>query len=314
MGTSRMFGRLCAVSPYNVRMDIDRLESLVALADTGSVRAAARARYLAPSTLSGHLHELESTVGVPLVERRGRGIALTAAGARLVPQAREIVARAAAAVESARAAARGEARRLVVAASPLLAGTCVPRLLRRLLAAAPDTDLVVRVARSEDLGTLVARGEADAAFSSLAPRHGLDDLVFERDPVVLVAGNVGGDSEGAPASIDDVLPRLPLLVDTHPGYGPALLAALERRNLVGRTLSVGDTAAAKRLVEEGLGVAFLPLSAVRHELFEGRLVEVLAGDLPLPMAESHLVTPAAAGVRARTLALVVRRAYGLAGP
>lgn len=290
-------------------METDRLQSLIALADAGSVRAAARARYLAPSTLSGHLRDLEAAFGVPLVERRGRQLALTAAGARLVPQAREIVARAAVAVESTRAAARGEARRLVVAAAPLLAATCVPRLLRRFLAIAPDTDLIVRVVRSEELAGLVVRGDADAAFSRL-PAAGLDDLVFERDPVVLVAGDAGHESEAAPAGLDDVLPRLPILVDTHPGYWPALLGALERRGLVGRTLSVDDTAAAKRLVEEGLGVSFLPLSAVRHELFEGRLVEVLTGDLPLPVAESHLLTPAAAGVRTRTLALAVRRAYG----
>jgi LysR family transcriptional regulator, repressor for citA len=285
----------------------------VALADAGSVRGAARLRYVAPSTLSGHLRELEAEVGVKLVERRGRQLALTAAGLRLVPQARDIVARASAALESARAAAHGRERRLVVAASPVLASTCVPRLLRRLLMALPDTELVVRVERSAGLSTLVSRGDADAAFSRLPATAGLDDLVFEHDPVVLVAGDPGRDMEGAPASVDDVLPRLPLLVDTHPGYWPALLGALERRGLVGRTLSVSDTAAAKRLVEEGLGVSFLPLSAIRHELLEGRLVEVLPGDLPLPVAESHLITPAAAGLRTRTLAVTVRRAYGQAG-
>jgi LysR family transcriptional repressor of citA len=304
---------MCAEIPYDEGVNIERLESLVAIAECGSVRAAARERYLAPSTLAGHLRDLEAEVGARLVEREGRQVRLTAAGARLAADAREIVARAAQAVAAARAAGRGEERRLVVAASPLLAGTSVPRLLRRLLEALPDTELVVRVERSGELGGLVARGEADAAFSRLAAPAGLDDLVFEREPVLLVAGDPGRESEAAPLALDDVLPALPLLVDTHPGYGPALLAALERRGLVGRTLPVTDTAAAKRLVEEGLGVSFLPLSAVRHELFEGRLVEVLCGALPLPVAESHLLMPAAPGLCGRTLALTVRRAYGLAG-
>jgi len=293
-------------------MDIDRLESLVALADAGSVRAAARARYVAASTLSTHLRELQREVGVPIVERQGRQLVLTAAGVRLVSQAREIVARAAAALESTRATGRGQSPRLTVATSPLLASTCVPRLLCRLLAAAPETELVVRVAPSEAVGEMIARGDAEVAFSRLAAPAGLDDLVFEHDPVVLVAGDVAArDTDGGPVTLDDVLPRLPLLVDTHRGYWPGLLATLQRRGLVGRTMSVGETGAAKRLVEEGLGVSFLPLTAVRHELMEGRLTEVLAPDVPLPVAQSHLVTPAGAGLRARTLALVVRRAFGL---
>lgn len=143
----------------------------------------------------------------------------------------------------------------MVAASPLLASTSVPRLLRRGLAIMPDTDLVVRVARSEELSRIVREGKADVAWPRLPATPGLDDLVFEREPVVPVAGDSGREAEAAPAAIGDVLPRLPQLIDTHAGYWPALLGLLGRCRLVGRTLPVMDTAAAKRLVEEGLGVS-----------------------------------------------------------
>lgn len=71
-------------------MDLRHLRSLLALAETGSVSAAARRVHLTQSALSHQLRAIERRFGVPVVRRKGRGVALTAAGERLAAAARAV--------------------------------------------------------------------------------------------------------------------------------------------------------------------------------------------------------------------------------
>jgi DNA-binding transcriptional LysR family regulator len=68
-------------------MDVRRLELLRELADRGSVTAVAAATHRTPSAVSQQLKQLEREAGIPLTERSGRGIILTAAGRELAKTA-----------------------------------------------------------------------------------------------------------------------------------------------------------------------------------------------------------------------------------
>src|SRR5690242_21803214 len=72
-------------------MDLTRLRVLVAVADEGSVTAAADALHYAQPSVSHHLAKLEAETGVALVRRVGRGIQLTEAGRLLADRSREIL-------------------------------------------------------------------------------------------------------------------------------------------------------------------------------------------------------------------------------
>jgi len=69
-------------------LDLNLLPVLVAVADTGSVTAAAARLYLTQSAISAALARLKSAIGEALVIRHGRGVVLTERGARLVAEAR----------------------------------------------------------------------------------------------------------------------------------------------------------------------------------------------------------------------------------
>ncbi|WP_141287112.1 LysR family transcriptional regulator, partial [Pseudonocardia saturnea] len=68
-----------------------RLRALVELAEAGSVRAAARKLVVTESSVSSSVTALSAELGVPLVERHGRSVRLTPAGARYVDYARRIL-------------------------------------------------------------------------------------------------------------------------------------------------------------------------------------------------------------------------------
>lgn len=77
------------MSAVNTRnLDFNLLPVLVAVAETGSVTAAAARLYLTQSAVSAALTRLKSAIGEPLVIRHGRGIVLTERGARLVADAK----------------------------------------------------------------------------------------------------------------------------------------------------------------------------------------------------------------------------------
>ncbi|MDB4975992.1 MAG: Transcriptional regulator, LysR family [Myxococcaceae bacterium] len=69
-------------------LDLNLLPVLLAVADTGSVTAAAARLYLTQSAVSAALGRLRSAIGESLVRRHGRGVVLTERGARLVADAR----------------------------------------------------------------------------------------------------------------------------------------------------------------------------------------------------------------------------------
>ena len=72
-------------------MKLNQLRDVVAVAELGSIRAAARALGLAQPALTRSIHELEHELGAPLFERRARGVTPTVAGEAFVRRANAIL-------------------------------------------------------------------------------------------------------------------------------------------------------------------------------------------------------------------------------
>src|SRR5919198_948657 len=105
-----------SVSPIPCRgvAEIRQLRYFAAVAERGNVSRAALDLHLSQSALSEALRKLklELELGVQLLERSARGVAPTPAGTALLPEARAAIARFDAALDTARAAARGQSGRL----------------------------------------------------------------------------------------------------------------------------------------------------------------------------------------------------------
>ena len=70
-------------------LELRHLRSLIAIAETGRINAAAEAVHLTPSALSHQLRALEDHYGMPLLLRDVRGLRFTPAGERLLALARQ---------------------------------------------------------------------------------------------------------------------------------------------------------------------------------------------------------------------------------
>jgi len=104
-------------------MKLGQFDCLVAVVDHGSIRAAARALNLSQAAVTKSMRLLEEEAGLPLLVRQSRGIALTAAGKRLLERARVITRQTALAREELRQAIGEDFGTLRVGITPFLTST-----------------------------------------------------------------------------------------------------------------------------------------------------------------------------------------------
>ncbi len=179
------------------------LRSFLAVAEAGSLSAAARTLHLTQPTLGRHIAELEHQLSTALFTRAARGLKPTEAALTLIPAAREM--REAAARLSLLAAGRQEdlSGTIRLTASRVVSHFLLPPMLARLRAAEPG--IQIELVPSDTTENLLFR-EADIALRMYRPaqeqvvtRH-LADL-----PMGLYAARSYLDRRGRPQSLDDLL-------------------------------------------------------------------------------------------------------------
>ncbi|NML34833.1 LysR substrate-binding domain-containing protein [Paraburkholderia antibiotica] len=122
-------------------MKLHQLNTLVAIADTGSIRAAARSLGLSPAAVTKAMRELEADLHAPLIVRGASGVAFTEFGRALVVHARLVLGqlqRAQAEIESLRGGAAGK---LSIGVTPWVALTFLPPAVQRFRERMPDVQL-----------------------------------------------------------------------------------------------------------------------------------------------------------------------------
>ena len=174
-------------------MELRHLRYFVAVAEEGSLTNAAERRlHTAQPSLSRQIRDLELEVGVPLLERGARGIALTAAGRTFLDHARLALLQVEAAGEAARRAAQPEKRAFTIG---FLAGqelVWLPEALRILRGEQPDIEITLASQPSPELAGALMRGKVDVAFlrrEKDAPGIAFKPLIREPLVAVLPAGH-----------------------------------------------------------------------------------------------------------------------------
>lgn len=169
-------------------MELRHLRYFVAVAEEGSLLTAAQHRLnTSQPSLSRQIRDLETEVGVRLLDRQARGVTLTAAGKVFLDHARLALLQAEAAVENARLAEQPNKK---VFAMGFLAGQEVVWLsqaLRILREEAPDVELTVCSQSSPDLANGLMLGKLDVAFlRPEAQTVGLSFRFLAKEPLIAV--------------------------------------------------------------------------------------------------------------------------------
>ena len=283
-------------------MELRQLRYLVALAEERNFTRAAAREHIAQPALSQQIRRLEEEVGLALVERTTRHVAITDAGEMLVGRARRILGE----VDAARSELQGmrgvQTGHVSVGAMHTMGPVDISLALAIFHQRHPAVELTVREQSSEELAEMLRVDELDLAFLSVTERiesHGLGlhQLVSEELVVILPRGHRLGQRRrlGMAELADEQfisyregsrLRELLISAGHYAGFEPRV------------KLESNESQRIRRLVERDMGVAILPRSDAEGPGAEVAVASLtdpsLTRDITLAWRDGRRHAPAAA--------------------
>lgn len=282
-------------------MEFRQLRYLVALAEERHFTRAAQREHIAQPALSQQIRRLEQSVGLPLVERTTRHVAMTEAGDLLVARARRILAEVEAADAELRRLAGMETGRVTVGVIHTMGPVDLSLALALFRQRHPGVELTVRENSSEELAEMLRVDELDLAFLSVTERiesHGLSLLQLVSEELVVIL------PQDHPLAARRRVRMVELAEEQFISYRVGarlrelLLAAGEHAGFEPRvTLESNESQRIRRLVARRMGVAILPRSDAEAPGAETAFVALvdppLRRDITLAWREDRRHSPAA---------------------
>ena len=272
---------------------IKQLQYLVALRQHGHFGKAAEASFVTQSTLSAGLRELETLLGVTLVERTRRVVRFTPLGQKVADKAVKVLRECEELADLARVEGQplhGELRMGVI---PTIAPFLLPAMLPRLREQWPDLKLYLREETSQAACDALHRGILDCVLLAMPFACGEVDKALLFDDQLFVAYPRGEAPVGPTvdaASLDE--DRMLLLEDGHCLKDHAL-SACNRPEMRAEAAMMGTSLhTLVQMVDNGLGMTFVPAMAIEAGILDGTGVDAI------PLQSSHGF---------RSIALVWRR-------
>jgi DNA-binding transcriptional LysR family regulator len=290
-------------------MELRQLRYLVALSDERHFTRAAEREHIAQPALSQQIRRLEAELGLTLVERTTRRVAMTQAGELLVARARRVLAEIEAGQAELASLAGVQAGRLSVGALHTMGPVDLSLLLSAFHRTHPAVELTVREQSSEELAEMLRVDEIDIAFLSVTEHiqsRGLtlQRLVSEELVAVLPTGHaLAGRARVRFAELSE---------ESFVSFrrGSRLRELLERGAAEAGfdariALESNEARRIRSLVSSGLGVAILPRSDATGPgapVSVSALVEpALTRDVTLAARTKRRLSPAALAFRELTL-------------
>lgn len=253
---------------------LKQLQYLMALREHGHFGRAAEASFVTQSTLSAGLRELESLLGVTLVERTRRVVRFTALGEKISDKASRVVREAEELAELARAEGKPLHGELRLGVIPTIAPFLLPSMLPKLRRQWPSLKLYLREETSQAACEALHRGQLDCVLLALPYPCGdvdseplFDDRLFVAYP--------GGEAPGsASVDVDSIDENRMLLLEDGHCLKDHALAACNRPDLRAHAAMMGTSLhTLVQMVDNGLGLTFVPAMAIEAGILDGTDVD-----------------------------------------
>jgi DNA-binding transcriptional LysR family regulator len=161
-----------------MKVDTLGVQAFIAVADHTGFQRAADELHISQTAVTRRLQNLESHLGVKLIERTTRNVALTAIGSDFLPQARRLVSELANALDE--IAESGKARRgdVSIACVPTAGIQFLPRIIQEYSSSHPDNRITILDHSSSAVADAVVRREAELGINLAQTHH--PDLISTR--------------------------------------------------------------------------------------------------------------------------------------
>jgi DNA-binding transcriptional LysR family regulator len=249
-------------------MDTASLHVFEAVARTGGMNRAADELHTVQSNVTARIRALEAELGCALFERHSRGVALTAAGQRLLPYARRVAWLLADAARATRddGQPRGP---LTIGSLETTAALRLSPLIARYATACPEVDLALRPGTTAELIDAVLERRLEGAFvcGPVAHQSLIEQVMFEEELSVLAAPGIASLDQATQGGIARII-----VLRAGCSYRQRLEILLARRGIaVPRLMEFGTLEAIFGCVSAGLGITLLPRALVGPVWRHGRV-------------------------------------------
>jgi len=288
-----------ARTPHLIELRLWR--QFVAVAEELHFSRAARRLNMTQPPLTQAIAQLEAALGLRLFDRTKRSVQLTVAGAALVLEARDLLARASAMPGLAHASADGEAGRLRLAFVSTVGFDLLPRWVRAFREQHPKVQLELIESTGDVQLEALARGEIDAGFMLHSPGFappGLRSQRIAQDALVVAVPEESPLAVREPLTLKDLLAQ-PLVIFPRrivPSLHDAIFAMYHAAGFLPQVAQEAiQMQTIVNLVSAGMGVAWVPASVRQFQRPGVVYRELKAGKgRPVPGCETSVVWPAQA--------------------
>lgn len=274
-------------------MDFGQMDTFVQVAKHQSFSRAAEVLQLTQPSITARIQALERELGEELFERSGRGVKLTDGGRVLLPYVERILQtlrEGRDAVEDVRNVQLGSLR---LGSALTISTYALPNMLHEFCERHPGVDVVVRTGRSEQVLNMLLSDEVQVAIVRAINNPDLESVHLYDDEIALVAYPNHPFAASGKATIAEAAAEPIVLFDRGSSYYSSINNFFRQAGVIPNVaMELDSLEATKRMVEEGLGVALVPLVTVTRELDSGVLVKVDLVDQEPIMRPISLVTRA----------------------
>lgn len=286
-------------------MKIDTLgvQAFVAIADHGSFQAAADSLFLSQTGITRRLQTLEEFLGVKLIERTTRTVALTSTGQDFLPQARRLLSELTSSLIEIRETGKSRRGNVTIACVPTVGVRFLPKIIQAYSSTYPENRIKILDHSSSGVASAVLQREAEFGINIAGPHHAeLESVPLLEDNFAFVCRD---DHELAKKKeiAWKQLEKYPLIfLGQFSGNRALLDQAFGADNLKLQSLyEVQRVSTALGLVAEGVGVAILPQLALQRDAYPRiRVIRLanprIARTLVLVSRKTAIFSPAAAAL------------------
>lgn len=262
------------------RPSLHAMEIFLAVADHGTMTAAAEAEGVAQPAISVHVRNLERFFGVPLLERHGRKVRLTPYGEVLATYTRHLLDLVDELGTALHRIEGLETGRLVLGASATVAETWLPQVLGRFRQAYPGIELEVSIGNSgRVLQDLRDRRIGIAVVGRTDDATGLLAIPVFRDVLRIFAATDSAWSRRPTLRMADLREETFVLREPGSATREVMFSCLDAIGFVPhRTIQLGSNEAVKRAVAAGLGIGILSAQTLDVEVRSGDVVLLSCDD------------------------------------
>jgi len=271
-------------------LSLRQLEILKAVAETGSMAKAGRRLFMTGPGITQQVQQLEKTLGMPVFDRLGRRLQLTAVGERVLAAANEVHSRLgilAKEMDALRKRDDGTLHLGILATATHI----LPPLLAEFRRRSPGIAVHMAVSSREDLSRRVLDGDVDLALMGRGAETGTEEAAasgrlvrepFASNPHVIIAWP--GHPLASARGIAPIELRHESVVQREPGSGTRAMldAFLAMHRLVPRErITVSGNEMAKHAVMSQLGISLTSMHTLFLELKTGALVRLHVDHTPI---------------------------------